>query len=145
MELMEIIKSSLSIFATVSFVFILTAYTIFKIKDRTRIKPYLRVNMQNTYKDIILEEVVHQERMVQPVKNELIKINPVMAIKLPPVHERFKIVNTPKTVQKIYGPEPTLEIERQARKIKLNNAKLNIYSLYSETNEKMHKLKLAVN
>jgi len=58
MELMEIIKSSLSIFSVVSFVFILTSYTIFKIKDRTRIKPYLRVNMQKNYRDLIVEEVV---------------------------------------------------------------------------------------
>ena len=46
MELIEIIKSSLSIFSTTAFVFVTVSYTIFKIKDRSRIKPYLRTKAQ---------------------------------------------------------------------------------------------------
>ena len=146
MELMEIIKSSLSIFSAVSFVFIITSYTIYKIKDRTRIKPYLRVNMQSPYNDFIIEEI-EQEKTSPVQKMEEIPVpSPIEEeIKFKPqVHERFKIVNVKNTVEQVYVPEPKVEIEKPVRKIKLNSAKLNIYELYSETNEKMHKLKLAV-
>lgn len=46
MELMEIIKSSISLLMILAFILIFLSYVVFKIKDRSRIKPYLRVNMQ---------------------------------------------------------------------------------------------------
>ncbi len=142
MELMEIIKSSLSIFSVVSFVFILTAYTIFKIKDRSRIKPYLRVNMQSAYNDIIIEEIVNDDKKNLPEKKDDIQIQQNSNLNKPQVYGRFEIVNPIKVEQKsITEAEP--EIEKPIRKIKLSNPKLNIYEFYSETNEKMHKLKLA--
>lgn len=146
MELMEIIKSSLSIFSVISFVFILTSYTIFKIKDRSRIKPYLRVNVQSMYNDYILEESVIEVKKPIPetaVVKENILPKEIIDPKIIQVHERFKIVNTNPVEQK-YVPDPEREIEKPIRKIKLNSNKLNIYELYSDSNEKMHKLKLAV-
>lgn len=152
MELMEIIKSSLSIFSAVSFVFIITSYTVYKIKDRTRIKPYLRVNMQSAYNDFILEEIV--EEIITPAEKkadkqktdeEDIKLNQSADVKMPQVHERFKIVNSIKPVDPKFIPLSASELEKPARKIKLNSSKLNIYEFYSDTNEKMHKLKLAIN
>jgi hypothetical protein len=158
MELMEIIKSSLSIFSIVSFVFIITSYTIFKIKDRTRIKPYLRVNMQSPYNDIILEEVVHEDK-ISPVETIVVKQPIVNSVPTPldgdarkiQIHERFKIVNQiPAVPNNIPDPEPEQEqeikpeIEKPVKKIRLKNENLYIYEFYSDTNEKMHKLKLAV-
>jgi hypothetical protein len=150
MELMEIIKSSLSIFSAVSFVFIITSYTVYKIKDRSRIKPYLRVNMQSAYNDFILEEIVEEkitpvEKIVEnkkAVEEESIKLKQDTDVK---VHERFKIVNSIKPVDPKFIPVSASELEKPAKRIKLNSAKLNIYELYSDTNEQMHKLKLALN
>ena len=159
MELMEIIKSSLSIFSTISFVFILTSYTIFKIKDRSRIKPYLRVNMQSNNNDFILEEIVQEVKTSTLEKNddklsaaqlnqssveEDIKLKQAVDLKTLKVHERFKIINPKKPVEQVYIPEPKPEIEKPNKRIRLNSDKKNIYEFYSDTNEKMHKLKLAV-
>jgi len=159
MELMEIIKSSLSIFSAISFVFILTSYTIYKIKDRSRIKPYLRVNMQSNKNDLIIEEIVHEKKIIpivqneekqlavqliqSPVQNELLS-RQAMEIRMPLAHERFKIVNLPVTAEQNNIFKPNQEILRPTKKIKLNNKNKNIYEFYSESNEKMHKLKLAV-
>ena len=56
---------------------------------------------------------------------------------------RFKIINERKPLEKVVKPEPEIVKERPKQKIKLNKEKNNIYDLYSQTNEKMHKLKLA--
>jgi hypothetical protein len=145
MELMEIIKSSLSIFSAIAFVFILTSYTIYKIKDRTRIKPYLRVNMQNNNHDIIIEENAHNViPVVMEKKEDKLPSALAVEIKNPQVHERFKIINEVTPIEEKIVPELIPEIEKPKKKIKLNNGKKNIYEYYSDTNEEMHKLKLAV-
>ena len=159
MELMQIIKSSLSIFSAISLVFILTSYAIYKIKDRKRIKPYQRVNMQSNKNDLIIDEIVNDSKISPAVKVELkqfaVQLNqipvenvlhprPAMELRKPQAHERFKIVNSQIPAEYRNSYEPVLEIEKPKNKIRLNNEKKNIYDYYSETNEEMHKLKLAV-
>jgi hypothetical protein len=170
MELMEIIKSSLSIFSGISFVFILASYTIFKIKDRSRIKPYLRVNAQSANNNVIIQEPVKAEKLnvekrnnaplqmeankivvpqpAAPIQqrplNADINFRPAKEFRLPQANERFRIVKPDTQVQENWWstPEPILELSN--KRIRLNNENRNIYEFYSDTNEKMHKLKLAV-
>ena len=154
MELIEIIKSTLSIFSAVSFVFIVVSYTIFKIKDRTRIKPYLRVNIQSPINNMIIEERIQEE--LQHANENWVKNNELISraqkpqeavVNQPariPLQNRFKIINENKPLDKVTKPEPEV-VKEKPQKIKVSKEKKNIYDLYSQTDEKMHKLKLAVN
>jgi hypothetical protein len=65
-------------------------------------------------------------------------------MKMRQVHERFKIVNQKNTVKQKVTPKPEPVIEKPGKKIRLNKEKKNIYDFYSDTDEIMHKLKLAV-
>lgn len=87
MELMEIIKSSVSLFTIFLFSLVILSYVIFKIKDRSRIKPYMRVNLQenSTDNDVTItsksksvsEEKRHLDhlRQIQIKKDEQVAIN----------------------------------------------------------------------
>jgi hypothetical protein len=160
MELIEIIKSSLSIFSAVFFVFIIASYTIFKIKDRTRIKPYLRVNIQNPSNNLIIEERIQEGIQLKgksrinnnadkpvspssiPLKPKQVKLSADQPARLS-LQNRFKIINENRPIEYVFNPE--FAQERPNSKIKMKQGEMNIYDHYSQTDEKMHKMKLAVN
>jgi hypothetical protein len=54
MELSEIIKSTLSIFSAISVVLITISFAIYKIKDRSRVKPYLKADLLKTLHGTII-------------------------------------------------------------------------------------------
>ena len=54
MELIDIIKTTISIFSAIVFVSIAISYAIYKIKNRSRIKPYVRLNSDKSIYGIIL-------------------------------------------------------------------------------------------
>jgi hypothetical protein len=100
MELIEIIKSSLSIFSTTAFVFITISYTIYKIKDRTRIKPYLGVNVKNTLSRIITENNGGEfNGSIEGKSEEEKQFDRILLFKLP-VQNKFTIINGNVTVDK---------------------------------------------
>ena len=93
MELIEIIKSTLSIFSTTVLVFMIIAYTIYKIKDSSRVKPYLNFNVQNPINMTINEEagikITMEERPMETVLlNKL------------PIQDKFTIINGNVTIGK---------------------------------------------
>ena len=53
MELIEIIKTSISLFSIFSFTLIISSYSVYKYKDRYRIKPYNRVNINDSSLSLI--------------------------------------------------------------------------------------------
>lgn len=71
---MEIIKSSVSLFSIFAVVLVLLSYAIFKIKDRTRIKPYMRVNLHEgtTGNGVILteDELIKEQNKIEQLKRE---------------------------------------------------------------------------
>jgi hypothetical protein len=113
MELIEIIKSSLSIFSTTVLVFMIIAYTIYKIKDSSRAKPYLKFNVQNPITATVNEQtgikIAMEERPM-----ETILLNKL------PIQEKFTIINGNVTIGK-------------PRNKKENSVK----RLYTEDNKKM--------
>jgi hypothetical protein len=54
MELIDIIKTTISIFSAIVFVSIAISYAIYKIKNRSRIKPYVRLDADKSIYGIIL-------------------------------------------------------------------------------------------
>jgi hypothetical protein len=87
MELIEIIKSSLSIFLTAIIFFIMISYTIFKIKNRSLVKSDLNLPLYNN------------DRLINPnnsfgikISNEKTPLEKVVLIEHP-LQNRFKIIN----------------------------------------------------
>jgi hypothetical protein len=95
MELTEIIKSTLSIFTVITFIFIIVSYIIYKIKDRTRIKPFLRINSRN-----LLDDNLVPNNAVKPNDNKKNPKNGMAPVKLPK-QNRFNIINVNKPAEKL--------------------------------------------
>jgi hypothetical protein len=93
MELIEIIKSTLSIFSTTAVVFMIISYTIYKIKDSSRVKPYLKFNVQNPINATVKEgagiKIAMEERPM-----ETILLNRL------PIQDKFTIINGNVTIGK---------------------------------------------
>jgi hypothetical protein len=91
MELIEIIKSTLSIFSTTVLVFLAISYTIYRIKENSRVKPYLKFNVQDALSGKAMEEkgipIRIEER--QLATNQFSEI-PFTRI---PVQDKFTIIN----------------------------------------------------
>jgi len=140
MELIEIIKSSLSIFSTTAFVFITVSYTIFKIKDHSRVKPYLRVDIQNPLSSKLNDKrgVVNNVNMKKKTAEEN-QFNNMVLVKLP-VQNRFKIINGDVTVAKL--TKPGNRKENSIHRLKPNDDEKNIYDFFVIPDEKIHKLNL---
>jgi hypothetical protein len=113
MELIEIIKSSLSIFSTTVLVFMIITYTIYKIKDSSRVKPYLKINLQNPINATANEEagikIAMEERPM-----ETILLNRL------PIQDKFTIINGNVTIGK-----------------QRNNKENSVPRSYSEENRKL--------
>jgi len=140
MALIEIIKSSLSIFSTTAFIFIAVSYTIYKIKDRSRMKPYSKVNRQNPLSSIIDDEK-GDENDINMKKNfaEENRFDRIGLVKLP-IQNRFTIINGEVTVEKLF--KPGYKKEYPIHKLNKNDGKKNIYGFYEMPNEETNKLKL---
>lgn len=138
MELIEIIKSSLSIFSTTAFVFFTISYTIFKIKDRSRIKPYLRTEVQEPLTGIPNGQIsarVNINMEEKYVEEEQMK--KIVLVKLP-IQNKFTIIKGDLTADKLDNPE-----QREENPILIpNDENKNIYDFFTSPNEKMNKLKL---
>ncbi|HED37205.1 MAG TPA: hypothetical protein ENI76_03040 [Ignavibacteria bacterium] len=135
MELMQIIAVSLKLFIAVSAVLIVISYSIYKIKSRSNVKPYLRPAPTNASK-FRIKIITHETEE-----------------KLPEVHlashKRFKVVN--EKLNLTYDNslnKPKLKLEKlvetnKLSKNKISNPEDNILTHYSNNNfEPMHKLKV---
>ena len=140
MALIEIIKSSLSIFSTTAFIFIAVSYTIYKIKDRSRMKPYSKVNRQNPFSGIINDEKGDENNInMKENLTEENRFDRIGLVKLP-IQNRFKIINGEVTVEKLF--KPGYKKEYPIHKLNTNDGKKNIYGFYEWPNEEINKLKL---
>ena len=140
MELIEIIKSSLSIFSTTAVVFITISYTIFKIKDRSRIKPYLRVNVQKPLSRMIGDKIGVNENMnIEDKPTIENQFNRIVLVKLP-IQNKFTIINGAETVDKLN--KPGHKKENFINNLSSNDEMKNIYDFFTSPDKKTHKLKL---
>ena len=138
MELIEIIKSSLSIFSTTAFVFSIISYTVYKIKDRSRIKPYLRFNVQKPIGGIIKDEIgINID--IEEKSSEEMQFDRVVLNKLP-IQDKFTIVNG----EVIADILKKLENKKENSINRLNtyDDKKNVFDFYTIPDNKMDKLKL---
>jgi len=139
MELFEIIKSTLSIFSFTAILFLTISYTIYKIRDRSRVKPYLKVNAQEPVRVKINDQKSVNMNMEYNFEEEE-QFDNVVLVKLP-VQNKFTIINGNVTVGKLNKAGYKKENSKQT----LNSSKEsnnNIYDLISNRDEKVHNLKL---
>ena len=139
MELIEIIKSSLSIFSFTAILFLTISYMIFKIRDRSRVKPYLKVNAQESSRVIMNDQTGVNMNMEYNFEEEE-QFDNVVLVKLP-VQNKFTIINGNVTVGKLNKPGYKKENSKQ-RLNSSKESKNNIYDLISNRDEKVHNLKL---
>lgn len=131
MELLQIIIFTLKLFALASAIIVLISYFIFKLKDRTRIKPYMKPTIAESA-NLSLQPVVAVEE-----KNEI-------------KSKRFKILNEEASFlanrQIVIEKNNTINyIQKNSLANPSKNLKdnFNIYDYYSNSNfEPMHKIKL---
>ena len=88
MELVEIIKSSFSIFLAVIIFFSSISYTIFKIKNRSRTKLNLDVHLQNN-----LNGLINSNNGIGNKRNNEDKYFDEIVLTKHPVQNRFTIMN----------------------------------------------------
>ena len=138
MELIEIIKSSLSIFSTTAFVFTIISYTVYKIKDRSRIKPYLRFTVQKPIGGIIKDEIGINIDIEEKPSEEM-QFDRVVLNKLP-IQDKFTIVNGEVIADILKKLEN--KKENSIQRLKSSDDNNNIYDLFSYRDEKIHNLKL---
>lgn len=141
MELIEIIIYALKIFSLASVILLIVSYFFFKMKDRSRIKPYMLVdNDPSTYEvpetkesaDVLNYkkfserfQVVNQERFTPQYESGAF-YRPVAGNIIP----QNNVYNLPRT---------------NSNQRNNGNTSTNIYNLYSpETSEPMHKLKINI-
>jgi len=133
MELIEIIKSSLSIFSTTALLFITISYTVYKIKDSSRTKPHLRLNVQKPLSEIINNEIgIDMEK-----PKEEIMFNRTVLNKLP-IQDRFTIINGEVIVNKSIKREKKDSIHGK----KSDDEKKHIFDIYTIPDEEINNLKL---
>ncbi len=128
MDLLDIIIFSLKLFALTSLIVVTISYFVFKLKDRSRVKPFMESNTVETSGTIIKVEQVPVETSKQRYKilNNESKSKNQIRIAKPVVINKF--VTRP--IQKIK------EIEEERKMF-------NIFRHYSKNAiEPMHKIKL---
>jgi hypothetical protein len=138
MELIEIIKSSLSIFSTTTVVFIIISYTIFKIKDRSRIKPYLKFNVQKPIGSIIKDEIGINIDLEEKPSEEM-QFDRIVLNKLP-IQDKFTIINGEVIADRLKKLEH--KKENSLNRLNPSDGKKNVFGFYAIQNENMDKLKL---
>ncbi len=140
MELIDIIIYVLKLFALSSFILLTLSYMIFKIKDRSRIKPYMVLSTNNS----VNASTRHYKIIPHEEKPEADKNNP--PVKKLRSTRRYKVINEQTTYRieseskedKTPIPEPA-----PVRQQRSTPRKMDVYSFYSTSKfESMHKLKL---
>lgn len=151
MELMDIIKSSVSLFSGIMLGLVILSYIFYKFKEQGRAKPYERLLEdqkaadEKRIEELLIQKKMYQENlyrqeqlMIEQQRQQQLKYNSEMRRKNIPVNQnafqrevmaenRFRVVNTP-------GMSPS------------SYTAPRIYELYSQNEkEQMHKLKLAAN
>ncbi len=122
MDLLDIIIFSLKIFALTSLIIVAVSYFIFKLKDRTRVKPYMNSNPIETSGTILKIE----DKKIEPLKQRYEILNDE-SISIDKKHIRME---RPVVIKKI------LSNTVEDRKLS------NIFSHYSKNAiEPMHKIK----
>ncbi len=128
MELLQIIIFTLKLFALTSAIVVLISYFIFKLKDRTRLKPYMRPTLADTSAIAIQIEKQNVEK----------------------TPERFKIINEENSFMEEHGfNSDKLQYKNKSYNrfsdSNLVQAKENfdIYDHYSNSSfEPMHKIRM---
>ena len=138
MALIEIIKSSLSIFSTTAFVFIIISYTVYKIKDRSRIKPYLRFNVQKPIGGIMKDEIGSNIDIEEKPSEEM-QFDRVVLNKLP-IQDKFTIINGEVIADILKKLEN--KKENSINRLNIYDNKKNVFDFYTIPDNKMDKLKL---
>ncbi len=127
MELLQIIIFTLKLFALTSAIIVLISYFIFKLKDRNRIKPYMKQTNIDLSTNLAVEPLISNED-----KNK-IKSN------------RFKILNEEAAI--FINQKKDINNSNSINYINKNlipaTNNFNIYDYYANSNfEPMHKIKL---
>lgn len=139
MELIEIIEFSLSIFLIIAIIFITISYTVFKIKDRSRIKPHLRVNIQKPFVGILNDKIdVKINKNMGKKSIEENQFNKIVLVKLP-IQNKFTIINENVAVDNLIKLDFRKENPRY--RLNANGEKDNNYDFYASPDAKTPKLK----
>lgn len=154
MELIDIIIYMLKIFSLATVATLVLSYIFFKVKDRTRIKPYMLVNSEQTSVESPVFEV--------PVFEAPKAAHHIIPLKPRHLSNRFKVLNEeqtfsdnsiPHTPEAFYKPaqkqRPLLSVinfnsEKQISDQLQKSESKNIYRYYSPS-EQMHKVKVGNN
>lgn len=125
MELMDIIKSSVTLFSGLILGVVFISYIVFKVRDKSRAKPYENLKPIENYKKPVIKKQEITQRAVNVTFNKVVTpqyqatIRPVNA----PVHYVKETVHSPL--------QPT-------------KPRISIYNQYSfNSDEQMHKLRLS--
>jgi hypothetical protein len=139
MELIEIIEFSLSIFLIIAIVFITISYTVFKIKDRSRIKPHLRVNVPKPFVGILNDKIdVKVNKNMGKKSIEENQFNKIVLVKLP-IQNKFTIINENVAIDNLIKLDFRKENPRY--RLNANGEKDNNYDFYASPDAKTPKLK----
>ena len=130
MELIQIIITSLKLFALISAIVVLISYAIYKLKERNRTKPYSEIHdpglLNQNY--ATKEEIIEKKQVrFQILNNENLKTPAALNEE---VFEKPKVKN--------YAPSNPLNYKKN-----LPKETFDIYDSYSNSNfEPMYKVKL---
>jgi hypothetical protein len=130
MDLLDIIIFSLKLFALTSLIIVSISYFIFKLKDRSRVKPYMEANAVETSGTVLRVEKVQVENSNQRYK--ILNNNSHSSNK-----NRLRI-EKPVVINKFITKQiPNPKESEEERKM------FNIFRHYSKNSiEPMHKIKL---
>ncbi len=150
MELIQIIAFTLKLFTASSLVIISISYTVYKIKNRSKLKPHLRPSKFTATKYAI--------KFAEPETKEVFEEEIEFVPNVKPQLKRFKVLNDseqnrvfeerPANKRKIKIEKPVVINELATagnQKIKMTTASgdFNIFKFYSQSEfEPMHKLKM---
>ncbi len=131
MELLQIIIFTLKLFALTSAIVVLISYFIFKLKDRVRIKPYMKPTVVEAASLAIQSGLTIEKKYEKKPKH-------------------FKILNEENSFLKERqirleksNPIKFIQEEYNFNKKNISKENFNIYDYYSNSNfEPMHKIKL---
>ncbi|MHB1686558.1 MAG: hypothetical protein ACYCVH_04185 [Ignavibacteriaceae bacterium] len=126
MELLQIIIFSLKLFTLVSIIVVAISYAIYKVKNSSRVKPYMR-------------PTVVSENKIQ------IEVDEKISEEIKQANKRFVIMNEAQMQQRengaVYYVPAANPQQRPNRQLPAEG--FNIYNYYSNSNfEPMHKVKL---
>jgi hypothetical protein len=140
MELMPIIKASLGIFTIISSTLFVTAFVMYKIKSRNRVKPYERKPILFDSSLILeIQDKTDEKIESSPINHKFMVLNEHKQYMPVKNNKEWKYEMPAKNPQISSQPNNNLVL-KSARK--LPNEVFNIYNFYSDNSfAPMHKLK----